>query len=276
MTLRASASLTAGWRLHAVRVADGHAIHGEVPATVPGCVHTDLLAAGLIPDPFLDANEALVDWVADSDWMYVTTFTVPDDVFRHEHVELLFDGLDTLATITLNGELLGSTANMHRSYRYEVRSLLTAADNELAVSFRSATLYCEALRLQEGDWPSASFGRPFNYLRKMACSWGWDWGPWLTTAGIWRPVSLEGWSTDRLVSVSPTVRVDGNERGAVEMVITTTGTTPLTARLRLRDPEGVVVADSAHEITGDRHELTIDGGIVRRWWPHSHGEQPLY
>ena len=214
MTAGVSTSLTGGWRLHAVRVPDAQPMPSDVPATVPGCVHTDLLTAGVIPDPFLDANELVVQWVADSDWDYVTTFSVPADIARHEHIELCFDGLDTLATITLNGTTLGTTENMHRAYRFDIASLLVDGDNELIVSFRSATRHCDALKADEGDWPSASFDRPFNYLRKMACSWGWDWGPWLTTAGIWRPVTVRGWSTDRLVSVRPTARVTDDDRGS--------------------------------------------------------------
>jgi beta-mannosidase len=276
MIAATSAALNDGWRLRPMRVDDGHAVPDVLPASVPGCVHTDLLAAGVIADPFFDTNETLVGWVADSDWMYLNTFTVPDDVRRHDHVELVFDGLDTLATITLNGTNVGSTANMHRSYRFDVGTLLTDGDNELTVGFRSATRYCDALRHTEGDWPSASNDRPFNYLRKMACGWGWDWGPWLTTAGIWRPVSLHGWSSGRLLSVCPTARVGDGERGTIDIVVNTAGTKPLRARVRLTGPDGAVVADSEHQIISDHQQLTLDCGVVRRWWPHTHGEQPLY
>jgi beta-mannosidase len=264
-------SLTECFRL--TRVGRKHS--DEIAATVPGCVHTDLLAAGLIPDPFIDANELLVEWVADSDWMYAATFSVPDEIRRHEHVELVFEGLDTLATITLNGTEVATTANMHRTYRFEIGSLLNDGDNLLTVTFDSATRYCDALRQNEGDWPSASFDRPFNYLRKMACSWGWDWGPWLTTAGIWRPVGLHGWTSDRLVSVRPTARIDTAEHGTVDVTVTTAGSGGM-ATVTLRDSEGTVVASSRHEISGGASDVTIDGGLVRRWWPHTYGEQPLY
>jgi beta-mannosidase len=259
------------WTLRGPRVSDA------IPATVPGCVHTDLLAAGLIPDPFLDANETLVEWVADAEWTYDTTFTVPDDVRRHEHIDLVFEGLDTLATITLNGIEVARTANMHRTYRFDITALLTDDENRLSVTFESATRYCEALRRTEGDWPSASFDRPFNYLRKMACSWGWDWGPWLTTAGIWRPVGLRGWTTNRLVSVRPTARIEDGEHGTVDVAIETADGGPgIAARILLCDPDGVVVTDTMHEITGSHCQLTIDAATVRRWWPHTYGDQPMY
>jgi beta-mannosidase len=257
----------------------GWTLHGaggvEIPATVPGCVHTDLLAAGLIPDPFLDANETLVEWVADSEWTYATTFTVPDELRQLAHIELVFEGLDTLAAVTLNGTEVARTANMHRTYRFEVAPLLTDGENRLSITFESATRYCDARRESEGDWPSASFDRPFNYLRKMACSWGWDWGPWLTTAGIWRPVGLQGWSTDRLVSVRPTAHVDADDLGTVEVIIDTMGAGG-TISVRLWDPEGGVVAESHGEPTGGRLHLTTSPRTVHRWWPHTYGEQPLY
>ncbi|MFF1799092.1 glycoside hydrolase family 2 protein, partial [Kitasatospora sp. NPDC058263] len=95
--------LDQGWDLH-------HA-GSRLPAAVPGCVHTDLLAAGLIPDPFLEANETDVAWVSRQDWTY--TLDLPDHGTRHERTDLVFEGLDTAATITLGGTELGSTRNMH-------------------------------------------------------------------------------------------------------------------------------------------------------------------
>ena len=242
---------------------------------MPGCTHTDLLAAGLIPDPFIDANETLVAWVADGEWTYTTTFTVEDEVRGHEHIDLVFEGLDTLATVTLNGTEVATTANMHRTYRFDVAALLNDTENQLRVTFASATKYCDALREHEGDWPSASFERPSNFLRKMACSWGWDWGPWLTTAGIWRPVYLHGWNADRVVSVRPTASIDADDHGTVDLIVDTMGSAT-TLNVRLWDPEGAVVAESEREFTGGLLELAIMAGTVRRWWPHTFGEQPLY
>ena len=182
-------ALPAAWTLRHVGGDSPVAVDG-VPATVPGCVHTDLLAAGLIPDPFADANELAVAWVADADWEYRTAVDLTA-VEGHDRAELVFHGLDTLATVSLDGAVVAETENMHRTYRVDVTGRRGRA--AVAVRFRSATREAEARRQREGDWPSSSFGRPFNYVRKMACSWGWDWGPWLTTAGIWRAAELVGW-----------------------------------------------------------------------------------
>jgi beta-mannosidase len=152
------------WTLHHVGGGSPVPVDG-VPATVPGCVHTDLLTAGLIPDPFVDANELAVAWVADADWEYRTTVDF-DAVAEHERAELVFHGFDTLAAAILDGEVVAESENMHRTYRVDVRG--RRGGMVLAVRFRSATREAEARRDRAGEWPSSSFGRPFNYIRKMA------------------------------------------------------------------------------------------------------------
>jgi beta-mannosidase len=271
--------LTAGWSLHQPHRS---AVAPEVPpiaATVPGCVHTDLLDAGLIPDPFLGINEDDVAWVADCDWRYRCEFTVTEEHLRHDHVELKFHGLDTLATVSVNGDVVGETANMHRRYRFEVRHLVQPGANELDVVFRSATQHCEQLRATEGVWPSASFGRPFNYLRKMACSWGWDWGPQLTTAGIWRPVTLEAWTVARLSDVRTRTSIDDHDAGVLLVdadVVTGVPASRLRVRAALVDPDGIEVATTDAPVALGTTRATIDAGTIRRWWPHTLGDQPLY
>src|SRR5688572_15466049 len=101
-----------------------------VTATVPGCVHTDLLAAGLVPDPYLDDNENHLQWIGRTDWVYETVF---DWAGTGERVDLVCHGLDTVATITVNGVEVGTTVNMHRSYRFDVKALLLPGRNRLAV-----------------------------------------------------------------------------------------------------------------------------------------------
>ncbi len=224
------------WTLHHV---GGHAPIplDRFPAAVPGCVHTDLLAAGLIPDPFVDANELAVAWVADADWEYRTAVDL-DAVADHDRAELVFHGLDTLATVSLDGDVVAETENMHRTYRVDVSGRTGRA--ELAVRFRSATREAEARRDREGEWPSASFGRPFNHVRKMACAWGWDWGPSLTTAGIWRPAELVGWDGARLASVRPIPTVDPDDHGtvAVHVGLQRAGSEDVVVRARLIEPDG--------------------------------------
>src|SRR5918995_1782527 len=193
-------SLHDGWTLSG-------AAHAGVPASVPGCVHTDLLAAGLIPDPYLDDNETGLTWIGRTDWVYETSFGWEPDR-PADRVDLVCAGLDTVAVVTLNGVVVGETANMHRSYRFDVRQALRPGRNTLSVRFESAYAYAERWRAALGDRPAA-YDQPFNFIRKSACNFGWDWGPTLVTAGIWQPIGLEAWSTARLARVRPLVTVDG-------------------------------------------------------------------
>ncbi len=105
------------------------------PAQVPGGVHTDLMAADQIPDPFVEDRELDVQWVAEKDWEYNRTFTLRADLMAEERIFLVCDGLDTLADVFLNGVFLGKTDNMFRQHRWEVKPILKADENELTICF---------------------------------------------------------------------------------------------------------------------------------------------
>ncbi|WP_405730166.1 glycoside hydrolase family 2 protein [Streptomyces sp. NBC_00028] len=251
--------LTDGWIL---RTFDGTA--DALPASVPGCVHTDLLAAGVIPDPFLGRNETAVAWVGRRDWTYETDLRAGSG---HEQTDLVFEGLDTVAEVVLDGRLLGRTRNMHRSYRFDV----TGLSGRLSVRFGSAYAEAEAVRGALGERPAA-YAEPFQYVRKMACSFGWDWGPTLVTAGMWRPVRVEQWSTARISRVRPLVTVEEGV-GVVELAVEV-------ERTRVEAPLAVEAT-----VAGQRVRASLDGaqGVVRLevldpllWWPRGYGEQPLY
>jgi len=244
---------------------------GPIPATVPGTVHTDLLAAGLIPDPYLDDHERLTAWIGLTDWRYETAFDWAPD--GHDTAELVFHGLDTVATIELNGRLLARTRNMHRTYRLDVRDALVDGVNRLAVTFASAVRYADGMSLELGARPHVNH-HPYNAIRKMACNFGWDWGPDLVTAGIWRAVELCTWSTARLDAVRPVVRVEE-----------TTGTVDVHVEVARADPEAELVVHAS--VDGWAGEVRLAPGQstatvrvvvddVRRWWPQGHGEQHLY
>ncbi|MGK5674750.1 glycoside hydrolase family 2 protein [Micromonospora sp. URMC 106] len=265
-------ALHEGWTLRAVpgpQVPAGIADRA-VPATVPGCVHTDLLAAGLIPDPYLDDNETGLAWIGRTDWVYETTFDhEPGD---DERIDLVCAGLDTVATLTLNGVELGRTENMHRGHRFDVRSPLVAGSNTLVVRFDSAYRYAQAQRDRLGDRPNA-YPEPFPFIRKMACNFGWDWGPTLVTAGIWQEIGLHAWSTARLAVVRPLVTVAaGDGRVRVHVEVERAGDGPLTVR--------ATVADARAEATIPAGQRTAVLSLTVRdpalWWPRGYGAQPLH
>lgn len=266
-------SLTHGWTLRAVAPdaeSPAAALPASIPATVPGTVHTDLLAAGLIDDPYLDLNELKDEWIGHTRWVYRTTIEWADA--GEERTELVFDGLDTVATVSLNGEEIGRTFNQHRTYRFDVSDQLRVGANELEVVFDSAWEYAEGVIAELRDLPNA-YPTPFGFIRKMAANFGWDWGPQLVTAGIWKDVRLESWSGARLAEVRPVLTLDGEE-----------GVVRVTALLETTD------ADATDRVltvaVGGRHiDVPVGGASVDAevrisqaavWWPRGMGEQPLY
>ncbi|MFV2010560.1 MULTISPECIES: glycoside hydrolase family 2 protein [unclassified Micromonospora] len=262
-----------GWT---VRPADGSDVPdgvGEhsVPAAVPGCVHTDLLAAGLIPDPYLDDNETRLSWIGRTDWVYETTFDWVDQA--DPRVDLVCAGLDTIATVTLNNVGLGRTANMHRGYRFDARPALRLGRNTLRVRFDSAYRHAEAVRDRLGDRPNA-YPEPFNFIRKMACNFGWDWGPNLVTAGIWQEIGLHTWSTARLATVRPLVTVTHHPTGSAEAKV------ELHVEIERDTDEDITLVAA---VAGARAEAVVPAGqrsaVVtltvaepELWWPRGYGD----
>jgi len=246
-----------------------------VPATVPGSVHTDLLGAGLIPDPYLDGNEQLLSWIGLTDWRYSTTFAW--NPAGAESTDLVFAGLDTIAEIELNGVALGATRNMHRGYTFDVSSRLKPGLNELVVVFRSPVRAADAASLELGYRPHVNH-HPYNAIRKMACSFGWDWGIDTSTSGLWKPVTLVSWSTARLSAVRPiaTVQPSGTDRpvGAVDVHVDLARSTAAPVSVTASVAGVSRTIEPAAGATSATVTLEVPG--VDLWWPAGYGEQPLY
>ncbi|MEV0901837.1 glycoside hydrolase family 2 protein [Actinoplanes sp. NPDC049802] len=256
--------LSGAWELHGDGV--------DLPATVPGCVHSDLLGHGRIPDPFRDDNEHAVAWVGRADWTYRRDISW--DGPAHDRIDLVFDGLDTVARITLGGTVLGETRNMHRGYRFDVTSPLTG-NQPLPLSVHFTSAYTEAARVEAlvGPRPNA-YPEPFQFIRKMACGFGWDWGPTLVTAGIWRPVRLEGWSTARIAAVRPLATYHENT-GKLDLTAEVERTRDRALRAGvLLDGREIAVLDLAAGETSVRGEIDVPG--VTPWDPVGYGEPALY
>ncbi|MGW6279219.1 glycoside hydrolase family 2 protein [Kribbella sp. NPDC055071] len=264
---------TDGGAAWVVRAVEGPAPDGligrSIAATVPGEVHTDLLAAGEIPDPFDGDNESDLHWIGRTRWSYRTSFAWVAD--GNERQELVAEGLDTVATITLNGRVVGRTANQHRSYRLDVTGVLVAGDNELVIEFAGPLTAAEAARTTAGSWPHTN-QHPYNQLRKMASNFGWDWGPDVATVGIWRPIRIESWSGVRIDSVRPLAGADG--------VLTTHVSLAWSDNHKAYATVTVEVAGSKESVSikpgWDTASLTNRVEDVDLWWPRGHGRQPLY
>ena len=265
-------SLAEGWRLRLLDAGEGapsDALPDSIPAVVPGCVHTDLLRAGLLGDPDVGTAEREQHWVGRSTWSYTTI--VPWHGERGQRSELVCEGLDTLAEVRLNDGALGTTRNMHRTHRFDVTDQLRPGANELEVVFHPIHTEVDRVRAIVGELP-ATDAVHYPYVRKMACNFGWDWGPTLVTAGIWRPIMLESWSTARLESVRPLATVEGTT-GRLEVnarVARVDGDAALTLRATLAG------TTASAPIDRDAGQVTLRIPDVTLWWPIGLGDQPLY
>ncbi|MGZ9583636.1 beta-mannosidase [Paenibacillus marinisediminis] len=153
---------------------------------VPGDVHSTLIERGIIDDPFFGHNDQKCRWVEEKVWWYRTTFTWDDTLEVNERMELVFDGLDTFATVYLNGVELGSTDNMFIGHTFEVTRELKRGKNVLAVKIDPVALHAESKK----QYVWSGFSKKRVWTRKAQSHFGWDWGPRLVCAGIWREVHL--------------------------------------------------------------------------------------
>lgn len=251
-------------------------------ATVPGVVQMDLLRLGVIPDPFYGTNEDSIQWIEREDWVYENTFDLPN-FDSTKNYELVFEGLDTYAEVTLNGEIILTANNMYRQWKVDVRRLLRLEQNQLIIYFKSP-LSVNADKLNGTPYHKTAENDALKgekvsvYTRKSPYHFGWDWGPRIVTAGIWRPVQLVEWESVILDEVQ------------IYQEKLTTDTAHLRTEIRYRaQPEHdyrLVIRDAtngnilnAFDFTstalGEAH-LNIIINNPKLWWTHNLGEPYLY
>lgn len=241
-----------------------------VPAEVPGSVYHDLLAAGRIPDPFYRDNETEALKLMEYDFHYSRAFQADGELLDCGAVLLRCEGLDTLAAVYINGAEAGRADNMHRTWEFDVKDLLRKGENTIAVHFASPTKFIRESYAADPADGTADAMEGFPSLRKAHCMFGWDWGPRLPDAGIWRDISLIGVDTARIRDVLVKQFHEGG-RAALEIdthIIRLTDA-PAEVRVSVTAPDGTV-------LTGVGETCRIDIPDPRLWWPAGYGGQPLY
>jgi len=280
------------------------------PATVPGTVHTDLLANRLIPDPFTGAHEPELQWIEGRDWEYAARFSLPPALARQRHVELVFDGLDTYAHVTLDGRSLLAADNMFRQWRAQLTGTRASGpaapaapagtssaapaglrpagpasaagpEHELSIRFRSPIPIEDSLaaaypqKLPAGNDPHGT--RVFT--RKAAYHYGWDWGPRYLTSGIWRPVWLHGWTGATLRDAAVEQLALSDTRATLRATASIEADTSLQATVLVRSTGNEFPARSVtRRLARGRNDVALEIEIPapRRWWPDGLGEQYRY
>ncbi len=256
-------NLGGAWRM---READSQTWHS---AHVPGSVYADLMADGTMPDPFWRENELDAFERMKKDYVYQRAFTVTEAQLAHAHVELVCEGLDTLAHVSLNGREIAFADNMHITWVWDVKEQLHAGENTLEIRFDSPILYCAKKAEEAPGWESSDATPGFRHLRKAHCMFGWDWGPRLPDAGIWRPIFLRTWDTARLENA---LMLQAHHDGVVDVTIRPeiAGESAWSAEITAPDGEVMIIP----ETTAAEQVVTIQNPQL--WWPNGLGKQPLY
>lgn len=256
-------NLGGAWRM---READSETWHS---AHVPGSVYADLMADGTMPDPFWRENELDAFERMKKDYVYQRTFTVSEAQLAHAHVELVCEGLDTLAHVSLNGREIAFADNMHIPWVWDVKEQLHAGENTLEIRFDSPILYCAKKAEEAPGWESSDATPGFRHLRKAHCMFGWDWGPRLPDAGIWRPILLRTWDTVRLENA---LMLQAHHDGVVDVTIRPEIAGESAWSAEITAPDGEVL--TLPETTAAEQVIAIQNPQL--WWPNGLGKQPLY
>lgn len=245
-------------------------------ARVPGTVHTDLLAAERIPDPFHRDNEWQVQWVAEIGWRYRRVFHVPAEFLSSAAIQLAADGLDTFAAIFINGQQVAETENMFLPHRFEVKPLLRPGENEIEIRFDSPMQRAQELETRYGKLPVALESYRV-YVRKAQYSFSWDWGPKLATSGVWRSIRLEGHQHLRIDNLFVEVKLDATlQRASVSTKIEVERFSHFEADFLIE-----ISGQNFHakkQIKSSENNLIGDFVVEQPqlWWPNGYGAQPLY
>lgn len=248
----------------------------------PTNIHHELRVLKLIPDEGVELNERKIQWVGEKDWVFRREFPSPPDFREYDHVVLAFDGLDTIAKVTLNGEVVLECENMFTPHRVEVRKHLAigklGGDNELEIYFTSAAKVARERLESSGFYWKNIREESRVWVRKAQYHWGWDWGPSMITCGLWKDARLEMYQT-RIQDVFADVQLDEQCKSAevdlvVEMESAADGLTLHGAIKHDATSRQSETTNLAQNQNVARLKFQLDKPEL--WWPVRHGAQPLY
>ncbi|KAN0097394.1 glycoside hydrolase family 2 protein [Tylopilus felleus] len=276
--MSAISTLASGWQFSQVGgghgTADGEWLSvSEFPTTV----HVELLKSKRIPDPFLGLNEWEVQWIGETDWAFKNTFIVSEKDLTAANVDLVFEGLDTFASVTLNGQHILNTENQFIAYRARVKSLLKAGVNDLLITFASAFKKGRAIEKVHGKFHLWNGDSSRLHVRKAQYNYGWDWGPVLMTVGPWKLVKLHTYDVYLAdVDIRSVVSEALDVTISVELLLS--GSISGSASITLKNPQGGIVDTKNIEVQSGkaRTEFIFPRGELQLWYPVHYGEQPLY
>ena len=262
-----------------------------LPATVPGSVQQDLIAAGIVPDPFEGLNEAAIQWAGLTGWVYRTAVEITPAKLARDHLDLVFEGLDTFATVSVNGTPLLSADNAHRRWRADAKPLLRIGRNEVTVRFESPIRKLQPMVLAEkhplpGEYDSAFGDEPKGkqtspYIRKPKYQYGWDWAPRIVTMGLWKPARIEAWDDARIdrLRIEQEALSDAEARLLARVRLVANEARRIKVRIDVTGPSGgrqTLVRDVTLALGPNDVAVPVTIARPQRWQPVGYGAQPLY
>lgn len=263
----------------------------SVAGQVPGSMYTALMANGIIGDPLYRDNDVQLAWVGHENWTYSRSFQLSEAMTQAQTILLIAEGVDTVATIFVNGRLLGTTNNMFVKYTFDVTNFVKAGDNTIRFAFQSAVDYslkaftsypyvvpptCVA-GVQHGECH-------VNFIRKEQCSFSWDWGPSFPTQGIWKPIYLRAFNSAVMDTAAVEVVPDSSGRGWIlktRVFFDLSGHGAVSGDVGFRLDGTSVSETHAITLTPARNTVAFNVTVpqsanIQRWWPNGYGNQTLY
>jgi beta-mannosidase len=285
-------SLNGSWKLKGFPKCNGEELgaskleyncDGWLSAQVPGTVHTDLMANNVISDPFKGLNERKAQWVPENEWWYRKEIDLTDDFLRKQVVELVFEGLDTFATVWVNGVKVGEAHNMFTLWRFNINKALKLGRNVVAVCFKP--IYKVAFELEKkfgGKYgclhAENCSARPF--VRKAQYSFGWDWGPTLPAAGIWRSVRVIAYDKAKLGYLAALPLQVSKEKATIKAIadVYATKNCNVKAKFVVEGFGQTIEKQATKEVAEGQSCIESELEIFepRLWWPRGYGAQNLY
>uniref|UniRef100_A0A5F8G3D5 Beta-mannosidase n=1 Tax=Monodelphis domestica TaxID=13616 RepID=A0A5F8G3D5_MONDO len=278
-------SLAGSWL---VRSQDGSV---ALPGLVPGCVHSALFQHGLIQDPYYRFNDLNYSWVSLDNWIYSKEFRIPFDFRKWQKVNLIFEGVDTVAEVLLNNVTVGKTDNMFQRYTFDVTEEIRDM-NTIVLHFQSAVSYAaQQSKAHTGYQIPPECPEPVqkgvchvNFIRKEQCSFSWDWGPSFPTQGIWKDVRIVAYDICQLdyLTFTPTyVSSAGEWNLKIEAYFDVVSSKPFGGQVTVSIPGLQTQQMYNIELHPGKSMIPLLMNInksitVETWWPNGHGNQTGY
>ena len=240
--------------------------HKDLECTVPCSMYSVLLQHGLIDDPYYGLNELELTKLSEHDCVFEAEFVADDEVLQKEYIELKFFGIDTICRIKVNDFVVDNVQNMHREYAYDIKDYIVKGKNVIRLEISSPIEYFKKMENRRKIYTARDSVKGAAHLRKALYMSGWDWGPQLPDMGIYRPVSLNAYDTDKIENIFVTQEHKDN-KVILDIGVETNHNT-----------------DTDIFVNIDGKEIKLDnnkkGNVVienpNLWWVRGYGEQPLY